>query len=1032
MTFARRTRLGSALLVLGLLGRGGGAAVAPREPSGTPLFEGRYVFASFGRDDGLADLNVESLLQDRTGFLWVGTDNGLYRYDGRQFVRMGTELAALDTRVNALHETPQGILCAGTSGGLACREGETFVAVGEESGLPATEILDGLLASDERGRLWVGTTRGLFVGEKGRFRLVPRGDGAPEGRITALHRDRGGALWVARRASLTVTAGDGAAEVAVEIPLPPGEQIDRIVTDGAGRLWIRTLRTLWFRAPGEDRFVRDDEGLPASSEFGRLALGEGGEVLVPSTRGFARKEEGAWRVTGRRDGLPGGTVNTALVDREGSLWVGLSGEGLARRLGRGAFRGGGEAEGLSHNLVWAIVREPSRQGTGALWVGTEEGLNRIDAQSGRIEVFLRKDGLASDAIQALAVFPDGRLYAAHWPGGVTRIGPGKGVFRVCDFEGADSSGLRVVSLYRTRQGDLLAGTDQGVFRLRAKGAPDRFVKFPVPETPSGWRKYAFVEDGAGLLWGAGEGGLFRLSGPDPRRFGPEDGLRSRDLSGIVLLDDGSFAVGHRNMSGVDRVLVRGDRLTVTPFPLAPGEPSGKVVFLGRDAAGAVWAGTQLGIDVFPATGPPVHYGRSDGLISDDMNQNAFFAEVDGVVWIGTSRGLVRFTPGVAAAPRHPPRVVFLEAWAGARRLGIAAPASLGRGERDLRLSWTALTFIEPRRIRYRYRLIGLEAPPVETGLAEVRFPALPSGDYRFEVRAISSSDVESERPAVFTFSVARAWWEQGWTWLFGGLLFAFIVGRIIQWRTRSLETERERLEAAVAERSAELAAMNRELQEASLTDPLTGLRNRRFFSAEIGREIAKVVRAFRPAGGGPPPEGRDVVFYLVDLDHFKEINDLHGHDAGDGVLVEVAARLGTVVRKSDWLVRWGGEEFLIVSREGDRQQARLLAERLLAVISREPFDLGRGRSIWRTCSIGWAPFPFVREAPDAVHHDEVLRLADRALLLAKRSGRHQSVGFLPRGTMTGDEAKAILRQPLLDGDEQPLDLVRSLGSITPE
>ncbi|HQR47095.1 MAG TPA: triple tyrosine motif-containing protein, partial [Thermoanaerobaculia bacterium] len=789
-------RRAAALLLLLAAGPGralgGGPATA-----GQPLFEGRFVFATYGREDGLGDLNAESLLQDRTGFLWVGTDNGLYRYDGRQFVRFGAELAALDTRVSVLHETPSGVLYAGTSTGLARREGERFVAVGEESGLPASEILDGQIASDERGRIWVGTTKGLFVGEGGRFRLVPRPGGQPEVRITALHRDPAGALWVARGASLSVTDADGTREMGTAIPLPPGGQIDRIATDGAGRLWVRTIRTLWVRTPGSDRFVRDDEGLPPSSETGRLALGENGEILVPTVRGLARKTDGAWRVTGRAEGLLG-SVNAAFVDREGSLWIGLAGEGLARRLGQGAFRCGGEEEGLANNLVWAIVRSVAQGGAGPLWVGTEEGLNRIDPRDGSIRTYRRKDGLGGDAVQALAAFPDGRLYAGHWPGGVTRIETGRELFRPCAFEGVEASGVKVLSLYRARSGDLFAGTDKGVFRLRAAAGADRFERFPVPESPFGWRKFAFAEDAAGVLWAAGEGGFFRLTGPEPRRFGPEDGLRSRDLSGVVVMEDGSFIVGYRNVPGIDRVLVRASKLTVTPLAEPPGAPGGKVVFLGCDAAGAVWAGTQIGVTVYPARGRPVRYGRSDGLITDDMDQNAFFAEGDGTVWFGTSRGLVRYTPGVPPAKRLPPPVVLLGVWAGGRALDPAVPAELSRRERDVRLSWAALTFVEARLVKYIYRLVGLDAPAVETRLGEVSYSSLPSGSYRFEVTAVSASGVPSEKLASFSFTVARAWWEQGWAWILGGLLLGGGVAAITRRRTRSLESERERLETAVA------------------------------------------------------------------------------------------------------------------------------------------------------------------------------------------------------------------------------------------
>ncbi|HSB35935.1 MAG TPA: diguanylate cyclase, partial [Thermoanaerobaculia bacterium] len=463
-------------------------------------------------------------------------------------------------------------------------------------------------------------------------------------------------------------------------------------------------------------------------------------------------------------------------------------------------------------------------------------------------------------------------------------------------------------------------------------------------------------------------------------------------------------------------------------------PSAKTVFVGLDAAGALWVGTTAGVSVHPRNGPPVHYSRADGLLSDDVNQLAFLAEADGTVWFGTSRGLVRYRPGVRGAPRPKPPVVLLEGHAGDRRLDLSRPARLTRHERDVQLSWAALTFVAPRRVRYRYRLVGLEAPPVETTLGEVRYSALPSGDYRFEVTATLPDGSESEGPATYAFTVERAWWEEWWAWVSAALVLLGSVGTVTRWRTSALEEDRRRLESAVAERNAELAAANRELREASLTDPLTGLRNRRFFSATIETDVARVLRAFRPTGGGAPPDDRDLLFFLVDLDHFKEINDQFGHDAGDLVLVEVARRLSSVVRKTDFLIRWGGEEFLIVSPDGDRGQARLLAERILSVVSREPIDLGKGRHVFRTCSVGWAAFPWVPSAPDAVDYDEVLRLADRALLLAKRSGRHQSIGLLPLGIEREslEDAKAAVRQPVLDGNEQSLQVVRSLGPVTPE
>jgi len=191
----------------------------------------------------------------------------------------------------------------------------------------------------------------------------------------------------------------------------------------------------------------------------------------------------------------------------------------------------------------------------------------------------------------------------------------------------------------------------------------------------------------------------------------------------------------------------------------------------------------------------------------------------------------------------------------------------------------------------------------------------------------------------------------------------------------------------------ELRRTNVVLEEASLTDPLTGLRNRRYFSATIESDVSQALRSHADSHD---PHTRDLVFYLIDADNFKEVNDRYGHDVGDKVLVEMARRLASSIRHSDVLVRWGGEEFLIVSRYTDRSEAELLAHRVLSAVADTPFVLGgSGETIYRTCSMGWATFPWFQHDPRAVSYEEVLTLADRGLNQAKQLGKNRAVGMLP-------------------------------------
>jgi diguanylate cyclase (GGDEF)-like protein len=190
----------------------------------------------------------------------------------------------------------------------------------------------------------------------------------------------------------------------------------------------------------------------------------------------------------------------------------------------------------------------------------------------------------------------------------------------------------------------------------------------------------------------------------------------------------------------------------------------------------------------------------------------------------------------------------------------------------------------------------------------------------------------------------------------------------------------------------ELRRTNVVLQEASLTDPLTGLRNRRYFSATIEADVSQTLRSHADTRES---HTRDLVFYLIDADNFKDVNDRYGHDVGDKVLVEMARRLSSSIRHSDVLVRWGGEEFLIVSRYTDRSEAELLAQRVLAAIADTPFTVGAGETMRRTCSMGWAAFPWFLDHPKTVGYEEVLTLADRGLNRAKQAGRNRAIGMVP-------------------------------------
>ncbi len=225
------------------------------------------------------------------------------------------------------------------------------------------------------------------------------------------------------------------------------------------------------------------------------------------------------------------------------------------------------------------------------------------------------------------------------------------------------------------------------------------------------------------------------------------------------------------------------------------------------------------------------------------------------------------------------------------------------------------------------------------------------------------------------------------------LITIVLIGGVRSWKQYALDEE--------------LDHANRDLREASFTDILTGVRNRRFLATTIDNDVRLVLRAYSSAETATNHRNRDLIFYLIDIDHFKSINDAFGHAQGDDLLVQIAARISSAIRYSDVLIRWGGEEFLVVSRHTNRDEGETLAARVLESVGTEPFQLASGNSIRRTCSIGWAVFPWSPERPEAADYQEILRLADHALYEAKRQGRNRATGLLAADSRDID----CLRQP---------------------
>jgi diguanylate cyclase (GGDEF)-like protein len=849
-----------------------------------------------------------------------------------------------------------------------------------------------VLALDSWGKVYLATEAGLLRVDPDRpndNRLWSISEGLPSPEVETVRITPEGRVWFA--SGHRVGWLDSLDHVHM---FPPqsglsNDPVISILQDFDKILWVRTSAHLYRLNPGSNQFVLELPSLPPANDYGSPALDREGNLMIPTVQGLYRRVAGQWEVIDQSRGMATNATFAITEDREGAYWIGLGGAGIQRWIGRKTWSAWTRGEGLPDDVVWSQVRDARNR----LWVGTDNGVAMWDPQANRWRVWKAKDGLNGTVARQLILAPDHAVWVLCYAGGLTRFDPESLIPEKIPSPGSNPTGIQVGP-----DGRIWIANSQYLKAAQPSQRPFHFVDVPLPpEIHQGFGRFATSPDG--VLWTVGRNGLSRFDGQHWLHFTSADGLLQDDVVEAAAVSRDEVWFRYFDALGLSRLRLVNGKPQITHYGLAEGLPSLDVYMLGVDHQGNVWSGSAFGLTEFFRTGRTLRFTRADGLIWNDLSEEGFFAEQDGTLLFGTSGGLARYNPVSAdEGVELPPRVVITSAELGSReRLGERHPQA-PRSENNFRVDFAALTYRDPENVRCSYRLAGLESDFNETTGREARYPALPPGNYTFTVSCRSARGTLSF-PAGFSFTVIPAWWQRWYSRGFAILLGLFALYSLVNYRTRKLQSERLRLEQAVAERSEALAQANKELQEMSLTDPLTAARNRRFFQATIQSDISQAIRAYTAPDPTRSRRNRDIIFYLIDADHFKEINDRFGHDAGDQMLIDLTARISSAIRYSDVLVRWGGEEFLVVSRFCERKEAATLAARVLSAVSGEPYKIkGASLSLHRTVSIGWAAFPWNMASPVDVNYEEVLALADRALYRAKNAGRNLAIGALPPET----------------------------------
>ena len=980
-----------------------------------------YVRNTWSIEQGLPQISALAITQDRQGYLWVGTQAGLARFDGVRFTAYNPEntpgLAGI--WINDLHVDPGNRLWVSTYRGLTLHEGGRFriiPVVGAEPGAPFDTRDIEPLAS---GRIMVAAPDGVY--EATDAGLVLRHRLAHPANVLMAREDE---LWVGSRGRVYRITGD----TTVVMPLPEGDA-DTVVTkleESQGRLWAGTSAGLFYRQG--NTWLRHEGGAPlATSPIESMLEDADGNLWVGMVQDLARLQSGRLKELVASPGA-GPSVRAMFEDREGNLWLGSQWEGLTR-MWNGWTRRYGPREGLEDSTLWSVARGPD----GRIWAGTNSGLSVM--QDGRFR-----------QVVAGADLPHPNAYTLLPEAGAVWIGTRRGVavLRGDRLETpemlAPMRSAQINGMLRDRAGALWFATTQGLFRQRR----DDLLQMGVADGFSDIRTRVLHETRDGRLLVGTQSGLYEVSGDRAVLVGLEAGLRDDlDITAIHELDDGRLVVG-----ALSEEIFLFDGKRWTTFGRNSGMPVNSAFFITHDRSGFLWVGGIRGIHRVPvddllavAEGRATQV-RGEMLLNERGDRrggqkgyccngagNAKGFIHGGELWLPTRDGVVAMsTTGIVKNPVAPrsliERIRVGDTW---READPSADWQLPPESRDLSFEFTVLSFQDPNSIELRYRLVGydddwrtLEDPSRRV----VNYTNLPPGAYVFEALGANNADVWSTSPAQLGFRIQPRFQETPLFYLLLAALLGSVVYAGYRLQLSSHRRQRQALELLVGQRTEALEVANLRLEEASQTDPLTGLRNRRYLATQIPADIAFYDR--EAVRRGTP--GEVMVFALVDIDHFKAVNDRHGHAAGDRVLQQFAQVLGQLVRTGDYVARWGGEEFLIVFRPMQNRNIPILGERIRDAIARHRFAVGTDEPLSLTCSVGLVECPLFRDARGNLGWEQVVELADRALYYVKNHGRNGWAAFRPR---SGSDLPGLM-QALADDPARQVALgrVQLLASAT--